>query len=95
MSFPSAGADQLQDPRVLSPPAEPEGHLLDHPDVGDVCGVGIELPFAFVSSGASAHRPAAAEEVRKAIMPELPICEGLNADLGCVPTSRSTSRTIK
>ena len=36
------------------PPAELEGHLLDHPDVGDVCVVGVpdeysgELPLAFV-----------------------------------------------
>ena len=35
-------------------PAELEGHLLDHPDVGDVCVVGIpddysgEVPMAFV-----------------------------------------------
>ncbi|KAI0325523.1 amp dependent CoA ligase [Cubamyces sp. BRFM 1775] len=61
------------------PPAELEGHLLDHPDVGDVCVVGIpdeysgELPFAFVVPSAAAQaridaNPAAAEEVRKAIM---------------------------
>ena len=36
-------------------PAELEGHLLDHPDVADVCVVAApdeysgELPFAFVS----------------------------------------------
>lgn len=36
-------------------PSELEGHLLDHPDVADVCVVGIpddysgELPFAFVA----------------------------------------------
>ena len=35
-------------------PAELEGHLLDHPDLADVCVVGApdecsgELPFAFV-----------------------------------------------
>ncbi|KAH9903423.1 amp dependent CoA ligase [Cubamyces lactineus] len=61
------------------PPAELEGHLLGHPDVGDVCVVGIpdeysgELPFAFVVPSAAAQaridaNPAAAEEVRKAIM---------------------------
>ncbi len=61
------------------PPAELEGHLLDHPDVGDVCVVGIpdeysgELPLAFVSPSAEAEAriakdPKAAEEVRKAIM---------------------------
>ena len=37
------------------PPAELEGHLLDHPAVADVCVVGIpdefsgELPYAFVT----------------------------------------------
>ena len=42
------------------PPAELEGHLLDHPDVGDVCVVGIpdeysgELPLAFVVTSANA-----------------------------------------
>ena len=42
------------------PPAELEGHLLDHPDVGDVCVVGIpdeysgELPLAFVVPSLSA-----------------------------------------
>ncbi|KAI0657465.1 amp dependent CoA ligase [Cubamyces menziesii] len=61
------------------PPAELEGHLLGHPDVGDVCVVGIpdeysgELPFAFVVPSAAAQaridaNPAAADEVRKAIM---------------------------
>ncbi|KAI0325517.1 amp dependent CoA ligase [Cubamyces sp. BRFM 1775] len=61
------------------PPAELEGHLLDHPDVGDVCVVGIpdeysgELPFAFVVPSAAAQARigtdrAAADEVRKAIM---------------------------
>lgn len=43
------------------PPAELEGHLLDHPDVGDVCVVGIpdeysgELPLAFVVPSVSAQ----------------------------------------
>ncbi|KAH9903440.1 amp dependent CoA ligase [Cubamyces lactineus] len=61
------------------PPAELEGHLLDHPDVGDVCVVGIpdeysgELPFAFVVPSAAAQKridadKAAADDVRKAIM---------------------------
>ena len=61
------------------PPAELEGHLLDHPDVGDVCVVGIpdeysgELPFAFVVPSAAAQAridadKAAADDVRKAIM---------------------------
>ena len=42
------------------PPAELEGHLLGHPDVGDVCVVGIpdeysgELPLAFIAPSASA-----------------------------------------
>ncbi len=44
-------------------PSELEGHLLDHPDVADVCVVGIpdafsgELPFAFVvlAQGAQAR----------------------------------------
>ncbi|CDO75537.1 hypothetical protein BN946_scf184776.g3 [Trametes cinnabarina] len=61
------------------PPAELEGLLLDHPDVGDVCVVGIpdeysgELPLAFVVPSADAQArinadPAAAAAVRKAIM---------------------------
>ncbi|CDO75538.1 hypothetical protein BN946_scf184776.g4 [Trametes cinnabarina] len=61
------------------PPAELEGHLLDHPDVGDVCVVGMpdeysgELPLAFVvpSSDAQARMkadPAAAATIRAAIM---------------------------
>ncbi len=60
-------------------PAELEGHLLDHPDVGDTCVVGIpdefsgELPLAFVvlSAGAAtriAKDTKAAEDTRKAIM---------------------------
>ncbi|KAI0672316.1 amp dependent CoA ligase [Trametes maxima] len=61
------------------PPAELEGHLLDHPDVADVCVVGIpdeysgELPLAFVVPSAPAQErlktdPAAARTVRSAIM---------------------------
>ena len=47
-------------------PSELEGHLLDHPDVADVCVVGIpdeysgELPFAFVVLSLDAQ-----ERVRK------------------------------
>lgn len=47
-------------------PAELEGHLLDHPDVADVCVVGIpddysgEVPLAFV-----VPEGRAAERVRK------------------------------
>ena len=42
------------------PPAELEGHLRGHPDVGDVCVVGVpdefsgELPLAFVAPSADA-----------------------------------------
>ena len=61
------------------PPAELEGHLLDHADVGDVCVVGVpdefsgELPLAFVAPSADAAariREGQAEEarVRAAIM---------------------------
>ncbi|KAI0772846.1 amp dependent CoA ligase [Trametes elegans] len=61
------------------PPAELEGHLLDHPDVGDVCVVGIpdeysgELPLAFVVPSGDAQArlkadPKAEHAVRKAIM---------------------------
>ncbi|KAL7284581.1 hypothetical protein ACG7TL_001874 [Trametes sanguinea] len=61
------------------PPAELEGLLLDHKDVGDVCVVGIpdeysgELPLAFVVPSAEAEArmnadPAAADTVRKEIM---------------------------
>ena len=61
------------------PPAELEGHLLNHPDVGDVCVVGIpddysgELPLAFVvpSGDAAARMQKNAEDadvVRKEIM---------------------------
>ena len=60
-------------------PAELEGHLLDHPDVGDVCVVGVpdeysgELPLAFVVPSWGAQADIAkdareAEGVRKAIM---------------------------
>ena len=56
--------------------AELEGHLLGHPDVGDVCVVGIpdersgELPLAFVVLSGDAQVRIAkdeAEGVRKAI----------------------------
>ncbi|KAI0827404.1 amp dependent CoA ligase [Trametes gibbosa] len=61
------------------PPAELEGHLLDHPDVGDVCVVGIpdeysgELPLAFIVPSAEAQarmdaKQSAHDEVRRAIM---------------------------
>jgi len=60
-------------------PSELEGHLLDHPDVSDVCVVGIpdeyngELPFAFVVLSAEAvgrikGSPAEADKTRDAIM---------------------------
>ncbi|KAH9834980.1 amp dependent CoA ligase [Rhodofomes roseus] len=60
-------------------PSELEGHLLDHPDVSDVCVVGIpdeyngELPFAFVVLSAEAIQrikefPAEAESIRAAVM---------------------------
>jgi acyl-coenzyme A synthetase/AMP-(fatty) acid ligase len=48
-------------------PAELEGHLLDHPDVTDVCVVGIlddysgELPLAFVVVEANAAKRIAAD----------------------------------
>ncbi|EPT02028.1 hypothetical protein FOMPIDRAFT_1144338 [Fomitopsis schrenkii] len=59
-------------------PAEMEGHILDHPDVSDVCVVGLtddysgELPLAFVTpSAAAAERmkedPAEADRIRTAI----------------------------
>lgn len=60
-------------------PAELEGHLLDHPDVADVCIVGIpddysgEIPLAFVmlEEGAAQKAKASAsdaEEIKKSIM---------------------------
>ena len=60
-------------------PAELEGHLLDYPDVGDVCVVGIpdeysgELPLAFVVPSGDAQArlkadPKAEHAVRNAIM---------------------------
>ncbi len=59
-------------------PAELEGHLLDHPDVADVCVVGIpheysgEVPLAFVTLEASAaerikKNPDEAEKVKASI----------------------------
>ncbi|EIW53371.1 amp dependent CoA ligase [Trametes versicolor FP-101664 SS1] len=61
------------------PPAELEGHLLGHPDVGDVCVVGIpdeysgELPLAFIVPSADAQArmdagPRGQDDVRKAIL---------------------------
>ncbi|KAF9806749.1 hypothetical protein IEO21_08558 [Rhodonia placenta] len=60
-------------------PAELEGHLLDHPDVADVCVVGLpddysgELPLAFVVPSTKATErikrdPAEAERVRAVLM---------------------------
>ncbi|EJD03679.1 acetyl-CoA synthetase-like protein [Fomitiporia mediterranea MF3/22] len=60
-------------------PAELEGHLLDHPDVSDVCVVGIpddysgEVPLAFVMLDARAAQRARrsnaeAEKIKKSIM---------------------------
>lgn len=59
-------------------PAELEGHLLDHPDVSDVCVVGVpddysgELPLAFVVPSAPALErmkkdPAEARRVKASI----------------------------
>ncbi|KLO20729.1 phenylacetyl-CoA ligase [Schizopora paradoxa] len=59
-------------------PAELEGHLLDHPDVADVCVVGIpdeysgEVPLAFVTLEATTaervkKNPAEAEKVKASI----------------------------
>lgn len=60
-------------------PSELEGHLLDHPDVSDVCVVGIpddysgELPFAFVVPTTEAAQrakasPAQVKSIKHAIM---------------------------
>ncbi|OCH94583.1 phenylacetyl-CoA ligase [Obba rivulosa] len=60
-------------------PAELEGHLLDHPDVTDVCVVGVpddysgELPLAYVVLSADAQArvaqdPAAADTIRAALI---------------------------
>lgn len=60
-------------------PSELEGHLFDHPDVADVCVVGIqddysgELPFAFVLLKDDARKrveedPTAMEVIERAIM---------------------------
>lgn len=59
-------------------PAELEGHLLDHPYVGDVCVVGVpdefsgEVPMAFVIPSSKAKQvmkasPQGTLEVKKAI----------------------------
>ncbi|KAI0698949.1 acetyl-CoA synthetase-like protein [Cerioporus squamosus] len=60
-------------------PSELEGHLLDHPDVADVCVIGIpddysgELPFAFVVLSPSAQQlvqgsPEETSRTKEAIM---------------------------
>lgn len=60
-------------------PAELEGHLLDHPDVSDVCVVGIpddysgEVPLAFIMLEENAAQRAksswkAAEEIKASII---------------------------
>ncbi|KZT64334.1 acetyl-CoA synthetase-like protein [Daedalea quercina L-15889] len=60
-------------------PSELEGHLLDHPDVSDVCVVGIpddysgELPFAFIVPSLEAVQrvkasPSEADRIREAVM---------------------------
>lgn len=52
-------------------PSELEGHLLDHPDVVDVCVVGIpdefngELPFAFVVPSPEVHARIKADSTLK------------------------------
>ena len=67
-------------------PAELEGHLLDHPDIADVCVVAApddysgELPFAFVALHERVRKqvaksPKEAERVRQSIFkvrPNLP-----------------------
>lgn len=60
-------------------PAELEGHLLDHPDVADVCVVSIpddfsgEVPLAFVVAEANAAKrinanPQAEKKLKAALM---------------------------
>lgn len=60
-------------------PAELEGFLLDHPDVADVCVVGInddyhgDLPLAFVVPSAAAQQrikadPAEAQKLKTALI---------------------------
>ena len=60
-------------------PAELEGHLLNHPDVADVCVVGIpddfsgEVPLAFVVAEVTAAKriaadPQAAEKLKVTLM---------------------------
>lgn len=59
-------------------PAELEGHLLDHPDVSDVCVVGVpdeysgEVPMAFVCLN-----PQAAEALNKDPVAETTIKESI------------------
>lgn len=65
-------------------PAELEGHLLDHPDVSDVCVVGIsddfsgEVPLAFVVLNEKAAKRITAhskggDELKAALMKVTPI----------------------
>ena len=65
-------------PSIVAP-AELEGHLLDHPDIADVCVIAApdeysgELPFAFVSLHekirlAVQRDPKEAARVRESIM---------------------------
>ncbi|KAL5519237.1 hypothetical protein ACEPAH_920 [Sanghuangporus vaninii] len=60
-------------------PAELEGHILDHPDVADVCVVGVpddysgEVPFAFVvlrpfATTRAKQDPTEAEKIKHSIM---------------------------
>ena len=64
---------------VIVAPAELEGHLLEHPDVGDACVVGIpdeysgEVPLAFIVPSHDAQErlkldPGEAENIKQAII---------------------------
>lgn len=64
---------------LIVAPAELEGHLLDHPDVSDVCVVGVaddysgELPLAFVvpslaALGRMKRDPTEAGRIKAALM---------------------------
>jgi 4-coumarate--CoA ligase len=64
---------------VIVAPAELEGHLLQHPDVGDACVVGIpdeysgEVPLAFIVPSHEAQEriaknPNEAEKIKQAII---------------------------
>lgn len=75
-------------------PAELEGHLLDHPDVADVCVVGVpdeysgEVPLAFVvlEDGAAKRAnasPAEAERIKASVSKvcnAFPVCDCCDAD---------------